>query len=198
MERSSIILALIIVILLLPTVSAMEAPPGTRIPLILEKYRFRTTTAIFPADWKPTHIRWLLQDPYGKTVYWVDSPLDSVKIVGSGYDGVYHYTDWEITENSGYVQIPAFATPGKWKLKAQFYDYFFMWKYHKDTETLYSIPVREGNIFENLNAPLYFIIPVPLMEDIPVAINLGLFSIAFLGLIILIICILILRELRRR
>jgi len=195
--RGKIILALLMLTLFLPVVTAMEAIPGTRIPLVIENYRFRTSTLLFPSDWKPTHIRWLLQDPYGKTVYWVDSPLDSVKTVGSGYDGIYHYTDWEISENSGYIQIPAFATPGEWKLKAQFYDYLFTFKFHKDTETLYTIPVKEGSLFDNLNAPLYFIIPIPLMEDVPVSINLALFSAVFLLLIILIVGILIIREVKR-
>ena len=176
---------------------AYYAVPGSRIPLVLDNYQFRTSTPLFPADWKPTHVRWLLKDPSGKTVYWKDSQLDSVKQVGSGYEGIYHYTDWEVSENSGFMQIPAFAQEGEWKLQAQFYDVFIGFKVHKDTETLYSIPVHRESFLDDLNAPIYFIIPMPLMEDIPVSINFSLFVCGILTLILLVIGILILREVKR-
>ena len=176
---------------------AYYAVPGSKIPLVLNDYEFRTSTLLFPADWRPTHIRWILQDPYGKTVYWVDNQLDSVRQVGSGYEGIYHYTDWRISENTGYMEIPAFATPGEWKLKAQFYDHLIGFKIHKDTDTLYTVSVREGSIFDNLNAPLYFIIPIPLLEDVPVSINLTLFVASLLLLVILVVGILIIKEVIR-
>ena len=153
---------------------AQPAIPGSRIPLTLDNYQFKTTTLIFPLDWKPTHIRWLLQNPYGETVYFVESTIDQVSIIRQGYEGLYHYTIWGITENTGYIQIPAFAEPGNWKLKATFYDKLFGFDFRKDTDTLYQIPVTTGTIFDNLNAPIYFIIDLPLIPANAIQINLGL------------------------
>jgi len=48
-----------------------------------------------------------------------------------------------------------------------------------------------------LNAPIYFIVPMPLMEDIPVAINFTLFVCGILILILLVVGILILREVKK-
>ena len=169
--------------------------PGSKIPLVLDNYRFRTSTLLFPADWKPTHVRWLLKDPSGKTVYWKDSQLDTVRQVGSGYEGAYHYTDWEVSENSGFIQIPAFAQEGEWKLQAQFYDVFIGFKIHKDTETLYSIPVQRESFMDDLNAPIYLIIPIPLLEDVPVSIDFPLFVALFLVLILFILWALIVKML---
>ena len=159
-----------------PLAQAQPAIPGSRIPLTLDNYQFKTSTPIFPFDWKPTHIRWLLQNPTGETVYFLESTIDHVHIIKQGYDGLNHYTIWGITENTGYIQIPAFAQPGNWKLKATFYDKLLGIDIHKDTDTLYQIPVTTGNIFDNLNAPIYIIINLQLPFTTPYAIqiNLGL------------------------
>jgi len=185
-----------LLILLLPTAIAYYAVPGSRIPLVLDGYRYKTSTLIFPADWKPTHVKWLLVDPYGDTVYWKDSPLDSVSVADSGYDGIYHYTVWEISENTGFMQIPAFAEEGEWKLKIKLYDRFLIVNI-EDRKTIYTIPVKRESFLDDLNAPIYFIVPMPLMEDIPVAINFTLFVCGILILILLVVGILILREVKK-
>jgi len=182
---------------------AYYAVPGSRIPLVLDNYQFRTSTVIYPRDWMPTHIRWILKNPYGETVYFKESSIDKIGIVDSGYDGIYHYTDWVICENTGFMQIPAFAEEGEWTLKAQFYNTAFGFEIHKDTETLYTIPVHRESFLDDLNAPIYFVIPLskwiplPNIRDIPVAINFALFVTCILLIILLIIGILIFREVKR-
>lgn len=189
-------------ILLLPTAMAYYAVPGSRIPLVLDGYRYKTSTLIFPVNWKPTHVRWLLVDPYGDTVYWKDSPLDSVSVADSGYEGAYHYTVWNISENTGFMQIPAFAEEGEWKLKIKLYDKFLIVNI-EDRKTIYTIPVKRESFFDDLNAPIYFVIPLskwiplPNIRDIPVAINFTLFVTCILLIVLLIIGILIFREVKK-
>jgi len=169
---------------------AYYVTPGSRIPLVLNNYEFKTSTLLFPADWRPTHIRWLLIDPDGDVVYWIDHAVDSIVQVDSGYEGVYHYTVWRIFENSGFMQIPALAKEGEWKLQAQFYDKFFGIKFHKDTKTLYTFTVKRESFLDDMNAPIYFI-----FLDMPFSINFSLFVALFLLLILLIVWLLIIKVL---
>jgi len=148
----------LIIISSLSSIVLADAVPGTRIPLQLNEYELKTTMDILPIEWKPTHIRWILCDPSGKEIYFVENQLDSVKVKESGYEGTTHYTVWQITEDTGTMQIPAFAQAGEWTVKAMFYDSLLSIKLHKYTGVLYTIPVKQSSFLDNLNAPLYFIL----------------------------------------
>ncbi len=171
--------------------------PGSRIPLVLNDYQFKTSTILFPVDWMPTHVRWLLKNPYGETVYFVESPIDRLGIAKEGYEGVYHYTIWVLSENSGCMQVPAFAEQGTWTLKAQFYDKLVGFDFHKDTDTLYNFDIQRTSFMDDLNAPIYFILHIPIYSDlkgdIPVSINFALLMMIVLSFILLIFVIIIFR-----
>lgn len=127
------------------------AKPGTVIPLKLNDYSVVTDTPILP-DWKPTNIRWLLKDPDGNVVYFVENSLDAVS---QGEGAGWGKTKWLISEDTGVLKIPAFAKAGTWSLSAIFYNTLFGFQFQKTAHSLYSVDVEES-ILDSFNAPIYF------------------------------------------
>ena len=173
-------------------VATEQAVPGTRIPLQLHDFEFKVMTPLLPIDWFPTHVRWILYNPYGKEIYFVDGRLSSVTLVDKGYEGAVYYSIWKVSADSGYLKIPAFAQPGEWVLKVKFYK-------SGNAMTLYTIPVTTGSIFDSLSAPLYFIIRFnalwgALTFEQAIQIELTTFALIVMGFVILILLVLILRR----
>lgn len=138
---------------LMPTVKAVYGKPGTSYRLIMDNYTMETTGKIVTPSWTPAYVKWYLYDPYGKIVYMVESPLDSVEKTGSGFNSA----TWRINEDSGLITIPAFATDGMWTIQAKIYDMnhllIIQWS-NQAQFTLYTIHVEGGNSLDSLNAPL--------------------------------------------
>lgn len=192
----SIVSVSLLFLLFLPTALAVSAVPGSRIPLTLDNYEFKTTTLIVPINWKPVDVEWSLLSPTQEEVYFVDSPLDSVKVVKTGYEGANSYTIWGITEDSGYMEIPAFPQEGQWTLQAKFYNPSipYVWS---QTETIYQIPVVQGSLFQSLNAPIYHVFHFDFgfwHYKFPISINLTILFISILLFILLLIGIAIIKE----
>jgi len=169
--------------------SAQFAKSGAMIPCKMTNYQFKTTTLLLPLDWKPTNMRWQLRDPSGKVVYWIDTPIDSVSTVSSGYEGINHYTVWSVTDDSGFIKVPAFAQDGEWTLTARFYDKLFgIWDFRQDTDKLYDVTVKDSQPWDSLNAPIYWSFDIPIIGDMAFATPDLIYMVGIIiGLIILIL-----------
>lgn len=169
MKRIAIVIIVLIGITLITGIaSAFQGKPGTVMPLTLKNFKLTTDTPILP-DWKPSRIRWQLIDPSGDVNYFVDDQLDSV--TSPGGLPIFGATTWTINENTGTMKMPAFATPGEWKMNALFYDkqFIFLNKVGVDT---YTIQVSEGSMSDNLMAPLTTTFSIPLLGDYAIGVDL--------------------------
>ena len=168
-------------------VATEQAVPGTRIPLQLQDYELKTF------GWEPSSMRWELVDPNGITKYFVDSNKLSATFLRKEGD----YWVYSISVDAGYVQIPAFAMQGDWKIKATFHEkpFFVLPGTHSITKTIDTIPVSTGSIFDSLNAPIYFILDLDFSPighwqhayriDFPVLVAIALLFIIFMIVILI-------------
>jgi len=110
----------------------------------------------YPPDWdkvyvtnaEPGHVCWTLKNPNGDIVYQQDVgfslPHGSKWYENDGWHSWQEYT----------IRIPAFPQEGTWKLEAQMYG--GPWeKIPMGDCIVYKIPVRQGNLIDNLMAPIY-------------------------------------------
>lgn len=125
-------------------------------PLQLNGYQMQTSGLIITPSWRPAYIKWYLIDPSGNVKYMVQSDLENVQQVGSGFNSA----TWSITENSGTIKIPAFAEKGAWKIKGKIFDvnkvFIIQWS-NKAEFISQTIEVGDYSVLDNLMAPpLYF------------------------------------------
>ena len=190
MKKRTILLILVIFALTSTIASAKYARPGDMLPLKLTDYKFKTSNLLIPIDaWRPTHLRWMLNNPHGQTVYFVDGGCDQVSKITSYYDGAAYVTEWSVYDDKGLIKIPAFAEEGTWTLSVRFYDKLFnIIDFHKDTDVLYSFEVGDIQFYEQLNGPMYFTFGIPFLGDFAFATP---DLIILLGFVVVIVIILI-------
>ncbi len=136
--------------------SATPGKAGSMAPLQLNGYQMQTSGLIITPSWRPAYIKWYLIDPSGNVKYMVQSDLENVQQVGSGFNSA----TWSITENSGTIKIPAFAEKGAWKIKGKIFDvnkvFIIQWS-NKAEFISQTIEVGDYSVLDNLMAPpLYF------------------------------------------
>jgi len=154
--KKIILLIIILGLITIPSIASainVDAKPSSYVPLQLNQYTITTHGLPFAA-WKPAFIKWYLIDPFGKSVYMIDKPLDSVSKTGGGLLD----STWEITTDSGLVEIPAFATTGLWTVRGKLYDinriFIIQWS-NEAIVDIATINVVEGSFVDSLNAPIY-------------------------------------------
>jgi hypothetical protein len=183
--RVLVLISLLGITLLSGLATAFPAKPGTRCPLVLNNYPITTDTLILP-DWKPSRIRWNLINPHGQIVSFVDANINQIGQGGGWSPGT---TTWLVTTNSGFMEIPAFAEQGEYRMNAMFYDKFFIFMSQTGAD-IYSINVGEGSVVESLNAPVSYILGVPILGDFCITVEV-VYLIAFVVLIPLLLLIVI-------
>jgi len=184
-----ILISLLGITLLSGLATAFPAKPGTRCPLVLNNYPIVTDTLILP-DWRPSRIRWNLINPQGQIVSFVDANINQI---GAGSGGPIGTTTWLVTTNSGFQEIPAFAEKGEYRMNAMFYDKFFIFVSQTGAD-IYSINVGDGSVVDSLNAPVSYILSVPILGDYCISIEI-IYLIA--AVIIIPIFILMIIDLRK-
>jgi hypothetical protein len=136
--------------------SATIGKPGSIMPLQINNYQMQTTGLVITPSWRPAYIKWYLIDPSGDIKYMVQSDLDYVQQVGSGFNSA----TWSITENTGTMKIPAFAKTGKWEVRGRIYDVnkFFLLQWSNKAEfTGASFDVIDYSFTDNFFAPTAYI-----------------------------------------
>jgi len=161
MKTKIIILAIIFLSLFSTLASAQEeARPGDYVNIKVTNLELSTkgwpVIGIVTGGWTPAYVKWYLIDPYGNTVYMIDKSINSVnKMSGAGIGE----SKFQISDDAGLIEIPAFATYGMWTVKAKFYDVnkigFITWSNSQGTTILAPIYVGDSGWMDSLGAPMY-------------------------------------------
>jgi hypothetical protein len=155
MRKTKIILFAIIIVSLfsgIASASTVSGTSGTMLPLQLNNFQMTTSGLVITPSWKPAYVKWYLLDPSGNVNYMVESDIDSITQVSSGFNSA----TWSIRENSGTMKIPAFAQAGVWTLQVKIYDinrvFIIQWS-NQAVQTIATVQVSGGSILDSLNAP---------------------------------------------
>lgn len=106
-----------------------------------------TAMALFE---KPKFVRWTLFDPAGEVIFEEDHALTYLR------ETVMWGVAWEFYDEYS-LRVPAFATPGTWKISGRVYSEFLWVIEDPGIFTLeYTFTVKEVGFLENLLAPCYF------------------------------------------
>lgn len=107
---------------------------------------------------EPTHVRWVLKNPAGEDVFFVEDQITTIVRRDESWKGV----TWVISVDSGTMKIPAFPMEGKWTLTVIISQKAFgRFDVISTQREMYSVDVRD-NLIDSIQAPFYFMIGGPL------------------------------------
>jgi hypothetical protein len=170
--KPSIFFFLILVLssLLVGSVSAettettgLNLSPGSEVPMgEVEAFNIKIIYySIIPVldTWEPISVKWELINANGETAYIASGEvLDAISRGGTPPVGLIPgYANWDVYIKNPHLQIPAFATPGAWRLKLVICDTGLIlgWEQKCVDVAYWSMIVKEGSVWDHLMAPIY-------------------------------------------
>ena len=109
--------------------------------------------------WEPIVAKWELINAYGETAYIAEADVVAAYSKGGTppIGIIPGYADWDVYIKNPHLQIPAFATPGSWRLNLVICDTGLIlgWEQKCVDVAYWTVIVKEGSIWDHITAPIY-------------------------------------------